>query len=153
MTGWPLAVWNRSLICALTSVSPAICQSGEEAGAGGEGQRRDVVWRVQHRAGKQQLRGQSGVCMQRAGMGRHRMYKKLPKDGRQLTFGSWMKPWPDLVLGGSSPVQACLRHSMMVCVHIQTRAAGQSGPKPTSGCESRQFHESLCCSKVWKMVR
>ena len=31
------------------------------------------------------------------------------------TFGSWMKLCPFLVLGGSSPVQACLRHSIMVC--------------------------------------
>ncbi len=30
-------------------------------------------------------------------------------------LGSWMKFCPDRVLGGSSPVQACLRHSMMVC--------------------------------------
>jgi hypothetical protein len=32
------------------------------------------------------------------------------------TFGSWMKLCPDLVFGGSSPVVACLRHSMIVCV-------------------------------------
>jgi hypothetical protein len=53
-TGAPTAVLNLSLICALTSVSPA-------------------------------------------------------------TLGSWMNDWPLLVLGGSSPVHTCLRHSMMVC--------------------------------------
>ena len=32
-----------------------------------------------------------------------------------LTLGSWMNDWPERVLGGSSPVVACLRHSMIVC--------------------------------------
>ena len=32
-----------------------------------------------------------------------------------LILGSWMKDWPDLQLGGSSPVVAWRRHSMIVC--------------------------------------
>lgn len=32
-----------------------------------------------------------------------------------LAFGSWMKDCPERVLGGSSPVHACLRHSITVC--------------------------------------
>lgn len=32
-----------------------------------------------------------------------------------LTLGSWMKLWPERVLGGSSPVVACFRHSIIVC--------------------------------------
>ena len=31
------------------------------------------------------------------------------------TLGSWMNPWPDRTFGGSSPVQACFKHSMTVC--------------------------------------
>lgn len=31
------------------------------------------------------------------------------------TLGSWMKLWPLRVFGGRSPVQACFRHSMIVC--------------------------------------
>ena len=27
-----------------------------------------------------------------------------------------MKLWPDRVFGGSSPVVACFKHSMMVCI-------------------------------------
>ena len=33
----------------------------------------------------------------------------------RVTLGSWMKLWPDLALGGNSPVQESFKHSMIVC--------------------------------------
>lgn len=35
-------------------------------------------------------------------------------DLKRETLGSWMKLWPDLALGGNSPVQESFKHSMMV---------------------------------------
>ena len=31
-----------------------------------------------------------------------------------VTFGSWMKLWPERVFGGNDPVHACFKHSMTV---------------------------------------
>lgn len=37
--------------------------------------------------------------------------------GMPKTFGSLMNAWPDLQLGGISPVHDILRHSIIVCLH------------------------------------
>lgn len=42
-------------------------------------------------------------------------YPIPPPHVRNSTLGSWTKLCPERVLGGSSPVQAILRHSMTVC--------------------------------------
>ena len=44
------------------------------------------------------------------------------------TLGSWMKLCPLRQLGGSSPVQTCLRHSMIVCAHNELRHVWQTLP-------------------------
>lgn len=33
-----------------------------------------------------------------------------------LTLGSWIKDWPDLAFGGSSPVVATFKDSIIVCM-------------------------------------
>jgi hypothetical protein len=49
-----------------------------------------------------------------------------------------MKLWPDLVLGGSSPVVACLRHSMMVCASVAGAAIARgTGRRPMRHRERR----------------
>ena len=83
-----MAVLKRSLIWALTSVSPATCGSDDTM--------------------------QGKLCQSKF------YYATLVPNRCRCpascsTFGSWMKLWPDRVLGGNSPVQACFRHSMIVC--------------------------------------
>ena len=43
------------------------------------------------------------------------------------TLGSCTKLCPERVFGGSSPVQACLRHSMMVCSRTQQQSGQFKG--------------------------
>lgn len=47
-------------------------------------------------------------------------YMAMPPHCR-LALGSWMKLWPERVLGGSSPVHAIFRHSITVCGRASRR--------------------------------
>ena len=101
-TGSSVAVLKRSLIWALTSVSPATCGS-------------DAM--------------QEKVCQSK-------FYYLISVPNRCRcpatcsTFGSWMKLWPDRVLGGNSPVQACFRHSMIVCENAPFNQAAKDEKWP-----------------------